>query len=267
MRLAEDNDMVEAITSDRADEPLRISILLWRAWRDRPIPNAHRPHALNEPGAVNAVQITDYVSRRISPAKRLSELPGLRQRSPNSAARTLCALPRSGKPVSVTYRTGLGRAETEIGKWRAETGAMKPPGLEPKVRNPIPMNRRCKVVSGQWRRRSLTATRLRAAPRRALRRAIPGKVHSQRAAVYVRPRAVLGARRVSAADGVDTTFGARQDQCASLAAQRRGPAAAHKRPGCSCQARLGSRSCRPHHRGPDQPCLWACPSRQRPGPP
>ena len=31
------------------------------------------------------------------------------------------------EPVSVTYRTGLGHAETEIGKWRAETGAAKPP--------------------------------------------------------------------------------------------------------------------------------------------
>ena len=67
MRLAEDNDMVEAITSDRADEPLRISILPRRAWRDRPIPNAHGPHAQNEPGAVNAVPITDHVSQRISP--------------------------------------------------------------------------------------------------------------------------------------------------------------------------------------------------------
>ena len=49
MPLAEDNDMIEAITSDRADEPLRISILPRRAWRDRPIPDAHGPHALNEP--------------------------------------------------------------------------------------------------------------------------------------------------------------------------------------------------------------------------
>ena len=42
-------------------------------------------------------------------------------------------------------------------------------------------------------RRSLTARRLRAAPRRALRRAIPRKVHSRELLVYVRPRAVLGA--------------------------------------------------------------------------
>ena len=50
MPLAEDNDMVKAITSDRADEPLRISILPWRRGRDRPIPNAHRPNALDEAG-------------------------------------------------------------------------------------------------------------------------------------------------------------------------------------------------------------------------
>jgi hypothetical protein len=34
---------------------------------------------------------------------------------------------RLRKPVSVPYRTGLKLAETEIGNWRAETGAVKPP--------------------------------------------------------------------------------------------------------------------------------------------
>jgi hypothetical protein len=37
------------------------------------------------------------------------------------------AVYRLRKPVSVTYRTDLGQAETEIGKWRAETGLTKPP--------------------------------------------------------------------------------------------------------------------------------------------
>jgi hypothetical protein len=31
------------------------------------------------------------------------------------------------EPVSVKYRTGLSHAETEIEKWRAETGARNPP--------------------------------------------------------------------------------------------------------------------------------------------
>ena len=38
MPLAEDNDMVKAIPSDRPDEPLRMSVLPWRSWCDRPVP-------------------------------------------------------------------------------------------------------------------------------------------------------------------------------------------------------------------------------------
>src|SRR5712671_5217407 len=36
------------------------------------------------------------------------------------------------EPVSVTYRTGLRHVETEIGKWRAETDARKPPAGDQK---------------------------------------------------------------------------------------------------------------------------------------
>jgi cation diffusion facilitator family transporter len=38
MPLAEHNNMVKTIPSDRTDEPLRISVLPWRPWRGRPIP-------------------------------------------------------------------------------------------------------------------------------------------------------------------------------------------------------------------------------------
>src|SRR5438552_9221499 len=34
MSLAEDNNMVKTLPSDRTDEPLRISVLPWRPWRD-----------------------------------------------------------------------------------------------------------------------------------------------------------------------------------------------------------------------------------------
>ena len=36
MPFAENNDVIKTIPSDRADEPLRISVLRWRACRDRP---------------------------------------------------------------------------------------------------------------------------------------------------------------------------------------------------------------------------------------
>jgi hypothetical protein len=38
MSFAEDDNMVETIPSDRTEEPLRVFILPWRSWRDRPIP-------------------------------------------------------------------------------------------------------------------------------------------------------------------------------------------------------------------------------------
>ena len=48
MPFAKNNDMVEAVASDRADQPLRVSILPGRAGRDRPIPNAHGANAPDE---------------------------------------------------------------------------------------------------------------------------------------------------------------------------------------------------------------------------
>src|SRR5207245_1919079 len=36
-----DNNMVKTLPSDRTDEPLRISVLPWRPWRDRSISYAH----------------------------------------------------------------------------------------------------------------------------------------------------------------------------------------------------------------------------------
>src|SRR6266853_1711884 len=39
------------------------------------------------------------------------------------------------EPVSVTYRAGLRHVETEIGKWRAETDARKPPTWDRKPQN------------------------------------------------------------------------------------------------------------------------------------
>jgi len=40
MLLAEHDDMVKAVPPDRTDEPLRVSVLPWRARRDRSVSNA-----------------------------------------------------------------------------------------------------------------------------------------------------------------------------------------------------------------------------------
>ena len=59
MPLAEDNDMVKTIPSDRTDEPLRMSVLPWRSWCDRPVPNAHRANATDKDIAIDTIPIAN----------------------------------------------------------------------------------------------------------------------------------------------------------------------------------------------------------------
>jgi hypothetical protein len=73
MPLAEHNDMVKAIPSDRTDEPLRVSVLPWRSWCDRPVPNAHRANATDKDIAIDTIPILmSYAttSRRCSRAAK-----------------------------------------------------------------------------------------------------------------------------------------------------------------------------------------------------
>jgi hypothetical protein len=60
MPLAEDNDMVKTIPSDRTDEPLRVSVLPWRPWRDWPIPYTHCSKPLDDDIAIDAIPIAIY---------------------------------------------------------------------------------------------------------------------------------------------------------------------------------------------------------------
>src|ERR1700704_5549440 len=74
MPLAKDNDMVKTIPSDRTDEPLRMSVLLWRSWCDRPVPNAHRANSTDKDIAIDPIPISSAVLRRLLPAVCLGEL-------------------------------------------------------------------------------------------------------------------------------------------------------------------------------------------------
>src|ERR1700724_814811 len=74
MAFAEDDHMVDALTSDRTYEPLCISVLPRRAGCCRPVPNAHGANALNEPTTVDAIPIADHITRGLSPANSLNQL-------------------------------------------------------------------------------------------------------------------------------------------------------------------------------------------------
>jgi hypothetical protein len=66
MPLAEDNDVVKALSSDRSDEPL---------W-DRAIPYAHGCKAPNESAAIDAIAITNDIAWWFTPAAGFGQLTG-----------------------------------------------------------------------------------------------------------------------------------------------------------------------------------------------
>ncbi len=74
MLLAKYDDMVKAVASDRADEPLTISVLPWRSRRGWTIPNAHRPKSPDDNIAICAISVANDISRRFLPAECFREL-------------------------------------------------------------------------------------------------------------------------------------------------------------------------------------------------
>ena len=74
MPFAEYDNMVNALPSDRADQPLCTSVLPRRAWRGRSISNAHRAKAPDEYPAIGPVAITDKERWNLLPATGLGKL-------------------------------------------------------------------------------------------------------------------------------------------------------------------------------------------------
>jgi hypothetical protein len=74
MPLAEDNDLIKAFASDQADQPVRVSIPLWRSSCGRSLTNPHRAKTPFEYLAIDA--IANEISRRPSPATSFGELSG-----------------------------------------------------------------------------------------------------------------------------------------------------------------------------------------------
>src|SRR5262249_36434775 len=56
------------------DQPLRISVLPWRPWRDRPIPYTHCSKPLDDDIAIDAIPITNDISWRLLPAVGFGQL-------------------------------------------------------------------------------------------------------------------------------------------------------------------------------------------------
>src|SRR5262245_27757773 len=73
MVLAQDYDVVQALPSDRADQPLRMPILPGGARRDGVIPDAHRRHPSPDKLAVACIAVADEMIRRLVPREGLGD--------------------------------------------------------------------------------------------------------------------------------------------------------------------------------------------------
>ena len=71
MPLAKDDNMIKTFPPDRANQPFRMAILPWRAWRDWPVTNAHGTKPPGEKFAIDRVAIADECTSASIPSRRL----------------------------------------------------------------------------------------------------------------------------------------------------------------------------------------------------
>src|SRR5438876_8273848 len=67
-------EMVDALASDRSDQPFGEAVLPRRAWGDGLVADAHGAQSVRDGSAVDAIPITDQVARRLSPRECFGDL-------------------------------------------------------------------------------------------------------------------------------------------------------------------------------------------------
>src|SRR5438067_495299 len=66
--------MVDALASDRSDQPFGEAVLPRRAWSDGLVADAHGAQSVRDGSAIDAIPITDQVARRLSPRECFGDL-------------------------------------------------------------------------------------------------------------------------------------------------------------------------------------------------
>src|SRR6202023_1188812 len=74
MRLAQDNDVVQALAPDRSDQPFGKAVWPRRGWCGRPVPDAHGAQSACDDAAIDPIPIADEVARSLIPRKCLRDL-------------------------------------------------------------------------------------------------------------------------------------------------------------------------------------------------
>src|SRR5207237_10387512 len=67
LSLAEHNNVVKALPSDRTDQPFGISVLPWGAGRSRPVTNAHRSKSSDEDLTIGPIPVRDQGAGSLCP--------------------------------------------------------------------------------------------------------------------------------------------------------------------------------------------------------
>src|SRR5437667_11139280 len=66
--------MVDALASDRSDQPFGEAVLPRRAWGDGLVADAHGAQSVRDGSAIDAIPIADQVARRLSPRECFGDL-------------------------------------------------------------------------------------------------------------------------------------------------------------------------------------------------
>src|SRR6184192_3524553 len=70
--------MVDALAPDRSNQPFGEAVLPRRAWGDRLVADAHGAQSVRDGSAIDAIPITDQVTRRLSPRECFGDRKALR---------------------------------------------------------------------------------------------------------------------------------------------------------------------------------------------
>src|SRR5437667_10805520 len=74
MPLADYYDMVKAFPPQRANHPLRIGVLSWRAWRNDRLPDVQQPRLTRKSFAIDLIPVPDHMPRALVLPARLDQL-------------------------------------------------------------------------------------------------------------------------------------------------------------------------------------------------
>jgi hypothetical protein len=113
VRLAKDDEMIEALAPDRSDQPFRKAILPRCSRRYRLVPNAHGTNTALGDVAIDVIIIAEEVTWRPIPGERFSELT-----CDPFCGRIMCHVnPDQLSPVQPDYDKGIEQVEADGGDY------------------------------------------------------------------------------------------------------------------------------------------------------